>query len=59
MGNYLIGILVIASVLKSELQTDKNQSTSIALYNEYEKKISFVFDILSKIKLGIKQYARN
>lgn len=41
MGNYLIGILVIASVLKSELQTDKNQSTSIALYNEYEKKNIF------------------
>ncbi|HAT8179918.1 TPA: EAL domain-containing protein [Legionella pneumophila] len=38
MGNYFIGILVVASVFKSELQTEKEQSTSIALYNEYEKK---------------------
>ncbi|HAU1151543.1 TPA: EAL domain-containing protein [Legionella pneumophila] len=38
MGNYLIGIFVIASVLKNELQTEKKQSTSIALYNEDEKK---------------------
>ncbi|HAT8227348.1 TPA: EAL domain-containing protein, partial [Legionella pneumophila] len=38
MGNYLIGIFVIASVLKNELQTEKKQSTAIALYNEDEKK---------------------
>lgn len=38
MGNYHIGIYIVASVIKNELKTEKDITTSIALYSVAEKK---------------------
>lgn len=38
MGNYHIGILVVASVLEGILRTSKEKSSAISLHNEFERK---------------------
>lgn len=38
IGNYYIGIIVVSSVLQSELRTSLSAADSVALHNQYDKK---------------------